>query len=116
VNKELTDALRTLNRSVRHLADATEVADWLIEQGVKGIPKDCRVCPLSNWYRGELRKLGLLGRRQEVSVTSVVSVLDLDRDQQVIAEVDLPAAFSDFITAFDSGAYKELSDATGGVG
>lgn len=90
----------------------SQIADYLREQGIKGVPVDPRSCPIARWV-----SVNTLDRPKNiwaypVSGVRVDYVLSTDLDALLDTDVvdETPLNVQQFMFGFDEGRYPELID------
>lgn len=101
VDQEGFDAIREqLATALDKLASSGSVADFLRHEGITGVRKAARRCPIARWLSG------VLGREVSVRPQAVfVAVRDANGRQ---LEVEMPIAVRDFVREFDQGVHDDL--------
>ena len=101
--------------------DPDDVAEVLMEEGIRGIPgSDCN-CPIAHYLKQSITgcaSVGVflddaLGRESEAHARlEALEHLDLAPGDDGVLHVDLPAAVIVFIRRFDARKYPELIEET----
>jgi len=99
IHRQLQEAVDSL---VRDMESADEVAAWLAQQGIKGVPGDAGSCPLANYFGSQLEwEYHVFVREGGIATRSPAT-------DRLTGHIETHPTLQKFIQNFDGGDYPEL--------